>query len=194
MSTAALKPLKRVRWTVDDYFRMAEMGLFDDRRVELIDGEVIEVPSQAHPHMLAISKITRLLLGAFAPAEAWVVIQGTLRLSRYAAPDPDFHILDVREGTPEEKLPLPFLVIEVSDTTYLKDSGRKLRMYAKAGIAEYWIVNIPEQRVEVYRQPENPVGGASGWRYATVQPFGRGEYVQPLARADLSFLVDDMLP
>jgi len=58
---------KRVRWTVKQYFRMAEIGLLDDRRVELINGEIITVPSQAHPHRLCISKTTRLLVAAFPP-------------------------------------------------------------------------------------------------------------------------------
>src|SRR5205085_870434 len=114
---------KRVRWTVKDYFRMAEVGLFQHRRVELLNGEVIEVPAQAHAHRLSVSKTSRLLQTAFPPASCWVVIQGTLALSRFSAPDPDFHVFDVPEGTDEAQLPLPFLVIEISDTTYRKDAG-----------------------------------------------------------------------
>lgn len=187
-------PPKRVRWTVRDYFRMSEAGVLDDRRVELLDGEIIEVLAQAHPHRLAISKGSRLLHQAFPPNRNWVLVQGTFRLSKYSAPDPDFHVFDVPEGTPDHQLPLPFLVIEVSDTTYRKDSGTKLRLYAAGNVRDYWIVNIPAQRVEVYRSPENPTGKKSGWRYGQVEFFTRGKQVQPLTRSDLSFPVDALLP
>jgi Uma2 family endonuclease len=186
--------VKRVRWTVEDYFRMSEAGVFDGRRVELLNGEIIEVQAQANPHRLAITKGSRVLLEQFPITTHWVVIQGTFLLSKTSAPDPDLHVFDVPAGTPDDKLPLPFLVIEVSDTTYRKDSGPKLRAYAAGGVRDYWIVNIPAQRVEVYRSPENPTGNESDWRYAQTTLFTRGQQVQPLARPDLSFPVDALLP
>jgi Uma2 family endonuclease len=190
MKTAVVK---RMRWTVDQYFRMSEMGLFDNRRVELLDGEIIEVPAQGLPHRLAISRITRLLVAAFDPAQFWVAFQGTVILSRFSAPDPDFYVLDVPEHAPPRELPTPFLVIEVSDTTYRKDAGPKLRAYARAGVPDYWIVNLPKQQVEVYRHPENLTGKRSGWQYAGVSMLGRGENVSPLHRPDLAFPLDQML-
>ena len=186
---------KRVRWTVADYFRMAEAGLLDERRVELLNGEVIEVPAQAHAHRLSVSKLSRLLNAAFAPAEYWVVTQGTLVLSRHSAPDPDFHVFDVPEGTPDGSLPVPFLVIEISDTTYRKDAGPKLRAYARAGVPDYWIVNLPVRRLEAHRRPENPTPvRASGWRYADVRHYGLGAEVRPLLRPAVTFPVDGVLP
>lgn len=185
---------RRVRWTTADYFRMAEAGLFADRRVELIEGEVIQVPAQATPHRATITKFSRLLLDAFDPARYWVVIQGTLVLPRHSAPDPDFHVLEAPVGTPDDRLPRPLLVIEVSDSTYARDSGSKLRMYAKAGIDDYWIVNLNASRVEVCRRPVNVTGKRSGWRYADVEMFGHGEEVRPLHRQDLPVQVDALLP
>ena len=192
MKTASAK---RVRWTVTDYFRMAEAGLFTDRRVELLNGEIIEVPAQATAHRAAVTKGSALLLAAFPPPGNWVVIQGTLRLSRYDAPDPDFHVFDAPVGAPDDQLPLPLLVIEISDASYRKDAGAKLRAYARAGIPDYWIVNLGARRVEVYRRPENPTPGRrSGWRYAEVTMHGPGETVRPLLRPQLSFSVEAMLP
>jgi Uma2 family endonuclease len=161
--------------------------------VELLNGEIIEMPAQGIPHRLSLSRITRLLVAAFDPARYWLTIQGTVSLSRFSAPDPDFYVLDVPEHAPPRKLPVPFLVIEVSDTTYRKDAGPKLRAYARAGIPDYWIVNLPNQQVEVYRQPENPTGKASGWRYASQAIHRSGENVSPLHRPDLVFQVDRML-
>jgi len=186
---------KRVRWTVPEYFRMDRIGLFKHRRVELINGEVIEVPAQATPHRAAVTNISDLLLNAFPRSGNWVVIQGTLRLSRYDAPDPDFHVFDVPVNTPDDQLPAPLLVIEISDTTYRKDAGPKLRAYARGGVPDYWIVNLPSRRVEVYRRPENPTPGRrSGWRYAEVNHFAPGQSVIPLLRPMISFPVDALLP
>jgi Uma2 family endonuclease len=172
---------------------MSELGLLDDRRVELLNGEIIEMPAQGVPHRLAVSRITRLLTAAFDPAQYWVAFQGTVVLSRFSAPDPDFYVLDVPEHAPPPELPIPFLVIEVSDTTYRKDAGPKLRAYARAGVPDYWIVNLQKKQVEVYRQPENPTGKRVGWRYASDTVRRGGESVSPLHRPDLSFPVDQML-
>jgi len=188
-----LAPAKRIRWTVKDYFRMSDAGLFDGRRVELIEGEIIRVPAQGHLHRVAITKISSLLVPVFTPSD-WPVIQGTFVVSKRSAPDPDFHVFDVPIGTPDDQLPTPIPVIEVSDTTYLKDSGPKLRMYARAGVPDYWIVNLPQDRVEVYRQPHNPTGKRSGWRYPEVRHYARGSEVSPIRRPRLAFPVDKMLP
>lgn len=196
MHSAVRQPpvMKRLRWTVRDYFRLSEAGYFGDRRVELIDGEIIEMAAQATPHRVSITKVASLLLQAFPPPSQWVVVQGTLVLSKRSAPDPDFHVFDAPVGTSDDKLPLPFVVIEISDTTYRKDSGPKLRAYAARGVRDYWIVNIPQQRLEVYRGPENTIGKKSGWRYAHTEFLSRGKQVSPLARPDLSFAVDAFLP
>jgi Uma2 family endonuclease len=124
-----------------------------------------------------------------------VVIQGTLVLSRYSAPDPDFHVFDVPEGTSDDQLPLPFLVIEVSDTSHAKDAGPKLRAYARAGVPEYGIVNLPARRIEVHRRPENPTPTRrSAWHYADVTHHGPGTTLRPLLRPQLALPVDAMLP
>jgi Uma2 family endonuclease len=196
MNPAVREPpsLKRVRWTVDEYFRLVKLGLLGDRRVELLDGQIIEMPAQANPHRLAVSKGARLLFSKFPPESHWVVVEGTLLLSKRSAPDPDLHLFDVPEGTPDADLPLPVLVIEISDSTYRKDSGPKLRAYAAGGVRDYWIVNIPAHRVEVYRSPENPTGKKSGWRYSERTFFTHGQQVPLLARPDVTLPVDGLLP
>jgi Uma2 family endonuclease len=184
---------KRMRWTVKDYFRLSRMGFFNGRRVELLEGDIVEMPAQGHAHNLAVTRISRLFLQAFGTSH-WVAIQGTWKLSTVSAPDPDFHVYEAPEGTPENQLRVPILVVEVSDTTYRKDSGAKLRMYARAGVEDYWIVNLALLRLEVYRRPENPTGKRADWRYASVSFHGRGEEVRPLRRQQVAFAVDAMLP
>jgi Uma2 family endonuclease len=129
-----------------------------------------------------------------ASASEWCVAQGTLRLDRYSAPDPDVMWLPVPFATPAHLWPLPILIIEVSDKTYRKDSGVKLRKYAYAGIQDYWITNINADRVEVHREPHNPTGKLADCRYAWTKHFHRGEAIAPLARPNVSLSVDDLLP
>jgi len=190
MSKLASHP---IRFNVEEYLRMSDAGIFGSRKTELIAGRIIKVPPQKHPHFWAISRIARLLINATTPKE-WVVIEGTLYLDPNSAPEPDFHLFDVPEGTPSEKLPLPILVIEVSHKTYKRDSGSKLRLYAKAGIQDYWIVNLKGNRVEVYRKPEKPHGKDGQWRYASVVYLKPGQNVALLKRPKMSFPVAAMLP
>ena len=187
--------VRRLRWTVKQYFRMTELGLLDDRRVELLDGDLIETPRQSHGHRASVSRLCRLLLEAFPhDRSTWIVIRGTLILGRHNAPDPDFHVFDAPAGTPDRELPTPFLAIEISDDdTYDFDTSSKLRVYARAGVEDYWVVNLSERRVEVYRQPENLTGKRTDWRYASVTTRGAGEAVTPLRRPDLTFPVAQML-
>src|SRR5688500_13005262 len=125
------------RFTVAEYEKMARAGVFSlvEDRVELINGRIYRASPQLDPHIFAISKGADALLRARMPNEL-VMIQGTLRLDKYSAPDPDLQWYDVPIGTPQRHRPLPILLIEVSDTTYKRDSGIKLRLYARHGIAD----------------------------------------------------------
>jgi Uma2 family endonuclease len=190
MSQIAPNP---VRFTVGEYLRMSQAGIFGDRRTELVAGRIKKMAPQLDRHMWTVSKINRLLVQATTPKDT-LIVQGTLYLDDHNAPEPDFHLFDVPVGTPREKLPLPILVIEVSDTTYRRDSGSKLRLYARAGISDYWIVNLRGKRVEVCRKPENPTGRRSDWQYASVNHMTVGETVAMLKRPKARFEVEGMLP
>jgi len=175
----------RIRFTVAEYEKMADAGIFGDRRAELINGRIY--------HMAAVSKCN-IALHRVALATDWIVIQGTLRMDVYSAPDPDFVWLPVPIGTPSQQWPSPILLIEVSHTTYKRDSGVKLRKYAEHGVREYWIVNIRADRVEVHRDPQNPSGDPADCRYGDVQHFARGQSIALLLRPQVSLAVDDLLP
>ena len=115
-------------------------------------------------------------------------------MGKHDAPDPDIYVRKCATGTPDKDLPQPFIVIEVSHTTYKRDSGIKLRRYAAAGIQAYWIVNIKAKRIEVYRKPENPTGKKRDWTYASVEFYHPGEKVKLLAYPKIQFAVSDILP
>jgi len=191
----ALVTSKQIRFRTDEYFRMSEAGVFGGRRVELLDGRICEMNAQADPHMAAITKTMILLNRHFGDMKKfWLIVQGTYRIEPYDALDPDFHIFDTPVGTALERRGIPFLVVEVSHTTYKRDSGIKLRRYAAAGVPDYWIVNIPEKRVEVYRNPENPTGRKSDWHYAAIRHFALNGKVKLLAYPRIEIQVRDMLP
>jgi Uma2 family endonuclease len=183
-----------IRFTVDEYFRMSDAGVFGDRRVELIHGRILQMHAQGYPHLLAISKINRALVVRFPSSKYWLAVQGTVTLNQFNAPDPDFYVLAVPQGTPKEKLPMPFLVIEVAATSYRRDKGIKLRRYAEAGIVDYWVVNLKQHRIEVHRSPENPTGRNSDWRYASVVNFEAGESIKLARFPKIQFKVSELLP
>jgi Uma2 family endonuclease len=180
-----------IRFTVDEYFRMSEAGIFDGRRVELLDGRVVRMHAQNDPHMWCISKTNRALTRRLPEDQYWVILQGTLRLPPYGAPDPDVHVFQCPEGTPAKQRPSVALVIEVSDTTYKKDSGKKLRVYAEAGVSDYWIVNLPLRRVEVYRRPTLE---RSRWTYLERVDHGTADSIQALALPGLTVAVSEIIP
>ena len=177
-------------FSVDEYYAMAEAGIIThDERVELINGEIIEMSPIGSRHASAIYSLEYLVpsqLGGRAIAGA----QNPLRLHGDVEVQPDFMILKLRDDFYATSHPGPedvLLLIEVSDTTLDSDRNEKLPLYANAGIPEVWIANIPERVVEVYTDPVNGV-------YTNRQVFGLGEDVSPLAFPDVSLPVSRIVP
>jgi Uma2 family endonuclease len=185
---------KRIKFTVPEYLRMSDAGVFGDRRVELVNGRILQMHAQATPHRAAITLGTIILSRYFSDTKRfWLLVQSTLILQPYGAPEPDFHVFEAPVGTPDRKLMRPFIVIEVSDRSYRRDSGSKLRQYAEAGIADYWIENLPAQRIEVYRDPFNPTGRAEDWQYRDVKHYGRGDNLALLHLPEVLLDVNELL-
>jgi len=174
---------ERRRFTIDEYERMAETGILtSDDRVELIEGEIVEMSPIGDPHAAFVANLNRLLMKAFGD-QAHVWVQGPLRVPPRSKPQPDLALLRlrsyVREGaTAEDAL----LVIEVADTSLRYDRTVKLRIYARAGIPEYWIVDANTETLEIYRSP-------SGERYADLLRPSRDDRVAPLAFPDAALPV-----
>jgi len=186
---------KRVRFTVKQYLRMCRAGVFGDRRVELLNGRVYEMAAQGDEHMFHMTVGNIVFARHFGDlTRFWPVSQGTVVLGRFGAPDPDFMIFDVPARTARRQRPLPFLVVEVSGSTYARDSGLKLRMYAAAGIEDYWIENLQEHRLEVYRRPSNPTGLPGDWRYDEVIHLLPGQGIAPIRYPQAVIAVADLMP
>jgi Uma2 family endonuclease len=182
-------PVQRWRFTVDDYYRMGDVGILPhDARVELIDGDVIQMPPIGSHHngsVIGLDEVLRERLGR----RVSISIQGPLILPKYGTPQPDILILRRRDDHYRTANPTAadvLLLIEVSDSTLVHDRDTKAPMYAQAGIPEYWIVNLVDAQLLVYRQPVDRV-------YRSVQPLKKGDSVQPLAFPDVTLDVSEIL-
>lgn len=181
------------RWTRQEYDRMAELGLFSqDDRVQLIEGDILTMTPQNSPHAAAIGKTQRALERLFGP-NVWVRVQMPLIVDPDSEPEPDLAVVpgapaDYRDEHPRNAM----LVVEVSDSTLPLDRDRKRAIYARAGIPEYWIVNLVEHRLEIYRDPIGSAGQPA--RYQVSRKAAPTEVVSPLSVPHVSIAVTDLLP
>lgn len=158
------------RWiSADEYERMGEAGIFPEgARLELIGGEIFEMSPIGSPHAACVKFLSELFHLLFA-GTLTVSVQDPIRLDDFSEPQPDLALLRRREDFYRDSHPTPadvLLVVEVADTTVVTDRTIKVPLYARAGVPEVWLVNIPEGRVEIYSQP-------SGDSYARAESFGR---------------------
>lgn len=149
-------PLKR--WTVEEYHRMIAAGIFaPGQRLELLDGQIIEMIPQEPPHASQTSSISNDFVLWFA-SKAWIRCQLPVTLSENSEPEPDIAVVRIDPNRYRDRHPSPsdiFLIIEIADSTLSYDRNRKAKLYAKANIPEYWIVNLNQRQVIVLRQPED---------------------------------------
>lgn len=183
------------RWTREEYERLVETGIFHpEERVELLDGELVVMTPQKSIHATAIRLVEDALRIAFGSGHD-VRAQLPLALDPDSEPEPDAAVVagtprDYRDAHPTTAL----LVVEVADTTLAFDRERKRSLYARAGIAEYWIVNLADRVLEVYRDP-GPVPSAQyGRNYRVTQRLSASDSVSPLAAPRARITVSDLLP
>lgn len=147
---------QRHRITVDEYHRMAEIGLLaPDARVELIEGEIIDMPPIGSEHASVVDQLNQLLVRA-AGERGIVRIQGSVRLSRITEPEPDVAVLEPRADFYRHAHPSGaeiLLLIEVSGSTLRYDRDVKVPLYARHGVREVWIVDLEHRAIHCYASP-----------------------------------------
>jgi Uma2 family endonuclease len=180
--------LKR-RFTVEEYYKMADAGIFTENdRVELLDGEIVEMTPIGSSHAAVVDRLTKLFSRLVGEA-ALVRVQGPIRLSEHSEPQPDLALLKPRPDFYARAHPIPkdvLLVVEVAETSVGIDRKVKIPLYAKAGISEVWLVDVDEERVAVYRK-------LSSRGYDEVQRLRRGRSISPQALLDLKLSVSGVL-
>lgn len=187
-----LEPRTR-RWTRDEYYQMADLGWFQDQHVELIDGEIIEMSPQKNQHVVAIALVEEALRIAFGDNH-WIRIRFPLHLESDSEPEPDVAVVPGKARDYQDHPTTALLVVEISDTTLSFDSKRKANLYAGAQIADYWIVNLVDGRLDVYRESIADQTAPFGHRYAAIKHLNRGESVAPLSCPDSKIAIADLLP
>jgi Uma2 family endonuclease len=187
-------PLTPRRWSRVEYERLVECGLFDGDAVELIGGQLIVAEPQGTYHATVLSLVDNALRAVLPPG--WFVrIQMPISLDDDSAPEPD---LAVVRGIPEDYLnahpTAPALVVEIADTSLAFDRRVKGSVYARGGIQDYWVVNVTDRVLEVYREPIAERSAAWGWVYRSTRTLRLTESTTLLALPSVRVAVAALLP
>jgi Uma2 family endonuclease len=175
--------------TADEYERMGEAGIFSsDSRLELIEGEVYEMSPIGSPHAACVTFLS-MFLSRLLGDKFIILTQNPIRLDDFSEPQPDIALLRWRDDFYRTAHPRPadiLLLVEVADTTLQTDRVVKIPLYAKAAIPEAWIVNLPEERIEIYAEPSDST-------YQFARSFHRGEDAQAHSIQNLAVNVSELL-
>lgn len=178
------------RVTREEYWHLVETGIIGpDDRVELLEGVIVAMAPQNPPHAFVIGVLNRAFSAA-AGADRSIRVQTSLDVSDLSTPEPDLAIVagshrDYAVAHPTTAL----LVVEVADSSLLQDRLTKAPIYAAAGVPEYWIVNLRERCIEVYRAPDH-----AARRYLAVEVRRPGDRLESTALPGFSIPVDEILP
>lgn len=182
------------RFTKAEYYRLGELGFFTGQRVELIEGRLMVASPQNAAHWTTAEAVREQLTLVFGTGYS-VRMQGPLDLGQTTEPEPDVAVVaGTRQQFAHAHPTTALLIVEVSETTLTYDRGRKASLYARAGIADYWIVNLPQRQVEVYRDPVADAAEPFGHRYASRTDVPASGTLTPLAAPAATIAVTDLLP
>ncbi len=180
--------VQRKLFTVEEYEKMIRTGvLHEDDRLELIEGEIIEMSPIGSAHLAHVNRLNHLLVQR-AGALAQVSVQNPIHLPR-SEPQPDIVLLRPRPDYYAEAIPQPadiLLLIEVSDTTVEVDRNVKIPLYGRSGISECWLIDLTANVIEVYRGP-------AGTGYRIKQTYGPGDHISLTALASISVSTEEIL-
>jgi Uma2 family endonuclease len=192
--TSTAEPRLR-RWTRAEYERLIDLGVFSsDERVELLDGALVVREPQGSRHAAAIRKVLAALHAALG--DDWQFdSQLPLALDEASQPEPDVCVVPrdphaYRDAHPSRAV----LVVEIAETSYRTDREYKFSLYARAGIADCWLVDVVDNAVEVHREPESSPAAHYGWRYRSVETLQPPAIVRTLVAPDVPIRITDLLP
>jgi len=174
-------------FTVDELYQMDQAGLFRNQNVELIRGEIF-LMAKGNRHQSRVDRANDLFMNALGKV-ALVRVQGPLFIDNYNLPEPDIQLVRRRPDYYDSEHPSPkdvFLVLEISDSSLTRDREVKLALYAISGVTEYWIEDIQQHAILVFRNP-------SGDTYNTQLTYHRGDWLSTLAFPDIRLKVEDIL-
>lgn len=183
------------RWTRAEYDRLIEAGIFQSGEpVELVGGELLVSEPPGSAHYTAIGLVEDALRTELGPG--WLVrTQGPLALTDDSEPEPDVAVTrGTRREYRDQHPSRPALVVEVAESSVALDREQKGSLYARAGVADYWILNLVDRVLEVYREPIEDAAARFGWRYAWTEVLSSGSSATPLIAPAARISVSDLLP
>ena len=195
MTTTEPVTLKTRRWTRLEYERLIECGVLqEDEHVELLDGLLVVREPQGSRHNAGIRRVIAALQSALG--ETWQIdSQLAIALDDDSEPEPDIAVVPRDPGSYRDAHPShPVLIVEVAESSYRFDRTYKAGLYARAGVPEYWIVDVARSVLEVHRQPGASSEAAHGWRYAIVETLRPPATVTPLIAPAAPIRAADLLP
>ncbi len=181
------QPLKLAKWTINDYHHMIESGILDDRRVELLKGEIIEMAPEKEPHAYCSSEAGEYLAELLGE-RAKIRYSKPITLPDHSEPEPDIAIVERLGREYLSHHPYPenvFWLIEYSNSSLSKDLEIKSKIYAEVGIREYWVVNLKRSWLIVFRDPQDG-------EYLSRTTLTTG-IIQPLAFPEIEILIDRII-
>ncbi len=187
-------PLTLRRWKRVEYERLVDLGLFQGDPVELLGGYLVVAEPQGSYHAAAVGAVDDALRALLPPG--WIVrAQMPVALDDESAPEPDLVVVsggrvDYRESHPA----CPAPAVEVADSSLDFDRQHKGSLYARAGVQDYWIINLIDRVLEVYRDPRPDPSAPYGWRYQSAQTLTPPAVIAPLALPSVRIAVTDLLP
>ncbi|MEG3923890.1 MULTISPECIES: Uma2 family endonuclease [unclassified Microcoleus] len=175
--------------TVQEYHRMAEMGILEeDERVELLAGQIVKMAAKGTAHSAAVTRTDKLLNNRLGQ-RILVRLQDPVRLNDYSEPEPDIAVVVPDPLYYEDHHPTPseiYLIIEVADRTLRTDLGLKATIYARSGIADYWVLDVNNRQLHVFREPSQD-------GYQSIVVLEDDASISPLQFPDFYFMVGEML-
>ena len=191
----ATYPVRTRRWTRAEYEHLIDVGVFRPcEPLELLGGELIVGEPQGSAHYTAIGLAEDALRAALP--RGWLVrSQGPIELDDESEPEPDITVTPGDRRRYSQRHPSrPALVVEVADSSLAFDRAHKGSLYARAGLDDYWIVNLIDRVVEIYRRPIEDPSASFGWRYGSREVLSAESSIELLAVPGVRILVSDLLP
>ena len=187
-------PLTLRRWQRAEYERLVGLGVFQGEPLELIGGQLVVAEPQGSYHASAITRVDYALRAILPPG--WIVrLQAPVSLDDESEPEPDLVVVPGHPGDYRASHPAhPALAVEVADSSLDFDRQSKGSLYARAGVQDYWIVNLIDRALEVYRDPVPDASAPYGWHYRSVQILTPPAAIAPLATPSTPILVAKLLP
>ena len=187
-------PLSVRRWKRVEYDRLIELGAFDREPIGLIGGQLIVAEPQGAYHASSIQRVDYALRAALP--QGWIVsVQSPVSLDDESEPEPDLAVVQGSPGDYRDAHPTrPTLVVEVAESSLTFDRRDKGSLYARAGLQDYWIVNLGDRVLEVYREPVPDPSAPYGWRYRSVVRLTPADVVELAGVSAVRVAVADLLP